>query len=227
MEDAAHAIHAAGGLFILAHPKDIGSPFCTGCRWDYDDFDLSLADGVEIWNELWSTGGAKNPGGLALWQQVQTEPRRWLATAGTDFHAAQDWGPGSPSVYVYADELSVVGVLRGLRTGRVIVSSGAWINLSLLGPDGQRCGVGESLASLATGRSPLHLELEWADVPEGAHLLARSSQDVLEALPLAGKGTMRLPVGSVEGGERFWLELYAADGDLLALTNPLYVVPVD
>jgi hypothetical protein len=222
MEDAARAIHAAGGLFILAHPKDIGSPFCTGCRWDYDDFDLSLADGVEIWNELWSTGGAKNPGGLALWQEAQASQGRWLATAGTDFHAAEDWGPGSPSVYVYADELSVAGVLRGLRAGRVILSSGAWINLSLVGPDGQGRGVGESLAS---GGGPLHLELEWAEVPDGAHLLARSNQDVLEALPLSGKGTLRLPLGAIEGGERFWLELYAPDGDLLALTNPVYLVP--
>ena len=33
---------AMGALFIIAHPQAIGDPYCTGCRWEYPDFDLDL-----------------------------------------------------------------------------------------------------------------------------------------------------------------------------------------
>jgi predicted metal-dependent phosphoesterase TrpH len=218
MEDAARQIHALGGLFILAHPHDIGSPFCTGCRWEYADFDMSLADGVEVWNGFWEASASKNPGGLELWQQLQAGERRFLATAGTDFHAADDWGAGSPSVYVYARDLSTAMVLQGLREGRLILSSGPWINLSVPGPHGAVYRVGDTCPAAA---GSVQVEIEWADAPADAHLLIRSGQDVLEALPVTGRGAVRQGL-SLSGSDRFWIELYAPDGTLLALTNPIF-----
>jgi len=216
MQDAARRAHELGALFILAHPNDIGSPFCTGCRWEYGDFDLALADGVEIWNELWQSGGNKNPGGLQLWQQAQAGPRRWLATAGTDLHSPLDWGGGAPSAYVYARELSRVGILNGLREGRLILSSGPWLHLLTRDARGQVYSIGDTCPA---ADDALELEIEWADVPPDATLLVRAAADVLNALPVSGSGSTRQ---AVAGGGRFWLELYDAQGALLALTNPLY-----
>ena len=221
MEDAAREIQEQQGLFIITHPHALGSPFCTGCRWDYADFDLARADGLEVWNGMWESEGDKNPQGLRMWHELQKNGLNITATAGTDIHNPHDWdaGMGAPVVYVNARSLSAEGVLEGIRAGRVILSSGPWIYLRAHseGTDGAIRGVGETCKSASR---TFKLTAEWVSVPDNAQLVIRNSQDVVEVVEVSGAGTISREV-IVEEEDRFWLELYRADGALLALTNPV------
>jgi len=216
MQEAARLTHELGGLFIPAHPLDIGNPLCTGCRWEYEDFPLDLADGIEIWNGGWRIA---NEDCLAYWQLLQ-KTRRISATCGTDIHSLEDWSAGKPFTYVYASQLSTPAVLEGIRQGRVVISNGPWIELSASSTmGGQEAGIGETLA-IKNGL--VHLTVRWEEVPPGAHLVLRNQHLVIQNEPLTGSGLRRSSM-TAQAGDRLWLELYDEENALLALANPLFI----
>lgn len=220
MQAAADEVHALGGVFILAHPNDIGSPYCTGCHWEYDDFDLARADALEIWNNDWGGTFGANARNLAQWQNIQQEPRRFPATGGGDYHSAQDWRPGTCHVYIYAESHTVAGILAGLRQGRVVVSGGPRLDLHAVDePSGSKAGIGESLRA---GGRPIRLQVNWADAPAGASLVMRGRQGPVQTWQPAEQGSAETHV-SARAGDRYWVEMYTGESLLAALTNPVFI----
>jgi len=224
MEDAARRTRQLGGLFIIAHANDLGTPYCTGCHWDDTDFDLDLVDGFEVWNSRWVHPDGGNPLNLDWWQRLQNSPRPRSvpATCGADYHREDEWGAGVAFSYVYADSLSMTDILEGIRRGRLILSSGPRLSLRVSPGDGaESAGVGDTLRT----HSPrVRLELSWEDAPLGARLQVHGKQGVLVDQAIAETGSLQpwldLPP---QPGERLWVEIYAADGALSALTNPVFI----
>src|SRR5208283_1018139 len=86
VHDVVRDIHAAGGLAVIAHPEDIGSPQCHGCRWDLPDVDPAQVDAVEIWNDDWNVTEQKNEHGLRFWRDWQERGHHVPFTGGSDAH---------------------------------------------------------------------------------------------------------------------------------------------
>lgn len=125
--DAIEHVHEQGALFAVNHPNlDLG-PLCIGCAWAHD-VDPKTIDAIEI-----LTGGYTPVGGLfyeqnlALWDGWLDTGARITPIGGSDDHRATlGTGPtdspiGNPTTMVWADELSVDGILAGLRAGRTVV----------------------------------------------------------------------------------------------------------
>lgn len=126
IEDAVAAYVDDGVFFSLNHPAlDLGD-LCIGCAWA-----LPIPDGVggiEI-----ATGGAEPAGQLFTplvierWEVLAAEGRLLTPLGGSDDHrAGQDTGPlgariGEPVTMVWADELSIDAIRRGLVAGRTVV----------------------------------------------------------------------------------------------------------
>jgi hypothetical protein len=115
------ALHAEGGLLQANHPNDP--------RWGYG-YDVPV-DTVEVWNLPWYyqpplPASSNNTWALHYWEGWLDRGAHVAATGGSDNHwvsttAAQ--GPGQPTTWVYVRDLSVRGVLDGLRAGHTFVSS--------------------------------------------------------------------------------------------------------
>jgi hypothetical protein len=124
--------------------------------------------------------------------------------------------------YVYADSLSATDILEGIRRGRLILSGGPRLNLRVSPGDGtDSAGVGDTLRT----HSPrVRLEFSWEDAPLGARVQVHGKQGVLVDQAIAETGSLQpwleLPP---QPGERLWVEIYAADGALSALTNPVFI----
>lgn len=109
--------HLQGCLCSVNHPKTDGPP------WEYGDLPY---DCVEAWQAPWPF---RNEESLAFWDALLMSGRRVIAVGGSDYH--QPLLPmkgrphllGQPTTWVYADSLSVEGILAGLRRGRVCVSA--------------------------------------------------------------------------------------------------------
>lgn len=139
--EAAAAIQQQG-LFSINHPVlDLGDA-CIGCAWVHD---LSIGsggaggagarvDGVEI-----ATGGYDEVGFIFndaardFWDGLLDDGSHAAPVGGSDDHkAGVDLGAfgspiGSPTTMVFADELSVAGLMQGIADNRVVVK--------LQGPD--------------------------------------------------------------------------------------------
>ena len=222
IDQAASEAHAAGALFIMAHPQAVGSPICTGCHWEFSHFDLDLADAFEVWNGPWPDPYDQNIKGLHAWRELQATGRRLPATAGTDFHSLGNWNSASPRVWVYARELSVAAVLDGIRQGRVILSAGPKLAFQVL-PDG--AGTPGEVGDIVVAPSQrATLSVSWDRVPQGNSLHLRNAEGLLLSTSLPASGSLQQLI-QIHRQERVWVELYGENGFLIAMTNPIFIQP--
>jgi len=124
MRAVREAARRQGVLFSVNHPKEDGPP------WEFGD--LFEPDCVEVWGGPWFIS---NYQALAVWDRLLREGRRVTGVGGSDKHQAPFTGElgwyelGTPTTWVWAEELSIPAIVEGLRAGRVFVSEG---------PDGPR-----------------------------------------------------------------------------------------
>ncbi len=219
VDDCLTETHAAGGAFAIAHPFAIGDPVCTGCSWDYP-IPAQGVDALEVWNGKWRDPDANNAMALALWRRLLGTAGSPTAIGGSDAHSDACWDPGVPFTWVYAHELSASGVLAGLRAARVMVSCGPWLEISAhLGETQPWAMAGSHL----TG-SDVAVRASWRDAPDGARLLLRRRQQPIHAEASGPAGTIVLRE-DVQEATWYTAEMWSAGGDLLALTNPIFVQP--
>ena len=144
MAEVAAEARAAGGLFSINHPRTGGPPWELGTDFAFDC--------LEVWNGWWTW---RNDEALALWEKLLQAGRRVIAVGGSDRHQGSVSGAqallavGQPTTWVYAPELSVRGILAGLRAGRVCVSNsptGPRVDLEVETEEGRRVNMGGELA---------------------------------------------------------------------------------
>jgi len=110
-------VQAAGALISVNHPKEDGPP------WEFGD--EAQFDCLEAWQAPWFVF---NDQSLALWDRLLRQGHRITAVGGSDQHQPPsdgEAGPlavGKPCTWVYAEELSVAGLLAGIKAGHVFIS---------------------------------------------------------------------------------------------------------
>ena len=198
----------AEGLFIIAHPFRPGDPVCTGCRWAYPELMPGTARVVEIWNGgLWDEA---NGAALEQWYRWLNAGYQMTVSAGTDGHRPAPEGVAVGFNVVYAEALSVAEILAAVRQGRTYLSSGPGLELTHAG-----LPVSGSVVEPETA-----LLLRYKDVPDGAVLRTVVDGSSHSERALAGDGQLEFTLPE----EARWgvLELRAADGTMLAVTNAVF-----
>ncbi|MCR8635020.1 CehA/McbA family metallohydrolase [Paenibacillus radicis (ex Xue et al. 2023)] len=146
-------VHRQGGLVGVAHPFRVGSPMCTGCFWEFEVSDWNEVDYIEVWSGLFPSIQRNNARAFAMWTELLNRGHRIAATSGRDWHVSDPvTDPISATFLGIQDEaveddgLSLVHrALDALRRGNVAVSMGPLPQLSVLGSDGTRAGIGDTI----------------------------------------------------------------------------------
>lgn len=118
LEDAIADTHEQGGLFSINHPLLNVGDLCIGCGWQQAVAPDSI-DAVEVMGGIFS--------GIPFWEDLLERGGHAAALAGSDDHSGGNGsGPlysplGIPTTRVWAEELSVAGILEGIRNGRTVV----------------------------------------------------------------------------------------------------------
>ncbi len=108
-----------GALFSVNHPKEGGPDWEFGSCFD--------PDCIEVWGAPWFISNYQS---LAVWDRLLRQGRRITAVGGSDKHQAPFTGAlgwyelGTPTTWVWADELSIPALVAGLRSGRAFISAG-------------------------------------------------------------------------------------------------------
>jgi hypothetical protein len=216
--------HRQGAIVSINHPSAFGDPWCSSCHWDYARVDYSTFDAIEIWNGGWADVETDNEGTLAFWSSLLDAGLRPTGIAGTDAHSPKDDDDASlGSTYVYAAEPSEASIIDGIRRGRVFVSRGPTLSFRATGSDG---AVVELPGGVLPADGTLHLSVDVDRLDESATLWFVTSGS---KVPLAAcePGATRVVDERELVASRWWrLELRrgaAANGDMLALANPVFV----
>jgi hypothetical protein len=214
MARIAEETYARDQIFIIAHPQSPGDPGCTGCTWRYNEMMPGTAKHVEIWNGPWQ-GDSNNEQALALWYDWLNQGLHLVATAGTDTHNARDYAARPGFNVVYAEQLSERALLQALREGHLYLSAGPALLFAASSASGEQAIVGDTISQ------PVALTLRWSACPDDAqvHVIANGRRWIGWAA--SGQGERTWPVSSAQAA---WCvaEVRSADGDLLAITNPIF-----
>ncbi len=211
--------------------SSINHPLLTPWDWQFGETDMRFVDCIEIWNDpYWPDNGQATLQAVVLWTAWLNAGYRVTAIGGSDYHCPPRpeegvFGErlGLPSTYVYAEELSVVAILAGLKQGRVFVTSGPKLALAV-DFDGTTYGIGADLG-VCEGTIEVNATIEAA--PSGARaLIVRNGETIAETL-LQGKSDNLTCSDSVDPAQSNWyrLDVFDQEGALLAITNPIFVGP--
>jgi hypothetical protein len=126
VESSISAFNAQGAVFSINHPTVNVGTLCIGCAWTYYGLDPQLLGGVEIESRGYKTfGDLFSAGAIALWEDLTASGAHLAALGGSDDHQGGQNGDGSrissPTTYVLADELSVAGIVQGIKNRRTYV----------------------------------------------------------------------------------------------------------
>lgn len=119
-------VHAEGALFAIAHPSLSLGDACIGCGW-MAELGGDELDAIEVQTGAYSVTGLFFSRTITRWEALAAEGHHVVAIGGSDDHRAGtgtgtfDSPIGSPTTMVFAEELSVAGILEGLRRGRTVV----------------------------------------------------------------------------------------------------------
>jgi len=217
MEQIEAEVTAQGGLFIIAHPKSIGDPFCTGCDWRYPEMMPGAARVVELFHVEWTDGDSNNEDGLRLIYDWLNQGCRLALTAGTDNHGEHPERLKYAYNVVYAEELSERAILAAVRQGHLYLSSGPMLKLEASAA-GRQAIMGDVLPA---GSGALELAIQWSGCPESARLDYIIDGAVYQSLCPVESGERTI---TIDGAKVHWALLTLRDsaGVMLAVTNPIY-----
>lgn len=111
-----------GSLFSINHPGRETGPSCTGCGWSADSTNYDLVDAIEIVNGI---NVETEISGIPFWHNLLNQGYQITAIGGSDDHGAGfgNAQPGTPTTVVWADNLSEVSIIDGVKSGKVYLKT--------------------------------------------------------------------------------------------------------
>lgn len=119
-------VKRAGGTVGIAHPFQLGSPFCTGGRWEFNVKDWESVDYIEIWHESFPNP-SENDSAYEMWTKLLDKGYHIAPSYGRDWHR-----PNKADVHTGCTYLGINGTvneenaIEAIKNGRMIVSTGAY-----------------------------------------------------------------------------------------------------
>ncbi|MGN0457508.1 MAG: CehA/McbA family metallohydrolase [Eubacterium sp.] len=115
-----------GGVVGVAHPFQLGSPMCTGGRWEFNVRNWQNVDYMEIWHEAFSFENYENDKAMALWTSLLDKGFHIACTYGRDWHRPITNGKHYGCTYIDIDgEINEPNALKAIRMGKTVASTGA------------------------------------------------------------------------------------------------------
>lgn len=219
MRAAIQYASARGALTSCNHPK----PF--GPMWDYAD--VEDYDCIEVWNGPWYVN---NRSSLDFWTGRLAQGKRIVAVGGSDWHNQTELqeepprAPGTPTLWVQLSETPTAGaILQAIRSGHVVLSDapdGPFLELRA-GPDLTAQG-GDLLRWDPGAVLPVQVHCLGA----AGHTLTLHDRNGVLYSEIISEPDQCVDMKLQTLHSLFVrAELVSGDGDMKAMTNPIYFEP--
>lgn len=208
--------HQQGALISINHPF----ADCSGCNWSYGP-DLDGFDAIEVWNGLWD--GADD-WALTFWDELLQKGKRITAVASSDSHRAVN-PLGQAAIHVaISGALSENAVLRSIREGRAYLTSRSTAPVVTFeaATDDRKYSIGDVIPIAGSHRILFKLGVSALTQPATIFLI--SDGKIVRTFQSPTAGNSEYIDLNVDHSTYFRLEIRDHNGDMLALTNPIFVV---
>jgi hypothetical protein len=227
--DEAHRLHALVSINHAYWPTNI---HCPGCSWDWTPItNFRKVDAIEIINGYHERGSLFSPppgNGIPFWEAQLAQGLRPTGVGGSDDHRAGEQlplhdGVGIPTTVVYASKLSQPAILEGIQAGHVYIK--------VTGPQGPDLYLKSGIAIMgdeikASASQTIAFTLDTRNASTATPRLYIDGKPITTTPPLRlDKTTGSCTYRWQSDGKRHWIraELLDPQGELLTLTNPIYI----
>lgn len=124
-------IKDSGGIVGIAHPFSIGSPICTGCRWEFEVQDYDNVDFIELWNRVNPDESFRSRLAYEMWTDLLKKGHRISCSAGRDWHRAESEMDNTALMYIGLYELTEDGVKESLGNGNFYITLGPRLQMQI------------------------------------------------------------------------------------------------
>ena len=216
-------VHLQKGLFAIAHPFSIGDPVCSGCTWKLENIDYQKVDLIEVWAGYRKERKIENYRSFKLWDKLLNQGLKVVGISGRDWHDVNERkSDGILKTFVYADSLSEDEILKGLRKGKVFVSSGPQLFFSAEYED-KRYICGDEIKLLE--KKPVSFQIQIGSLKELCQLqVIKNGLRLLSRFLKEGK-SQRIEFSDLPEEESWYrCEIYTKeDKELVCFTNPINI----
>ena len=219
-------VKAADGIVGIAHPFQMGSPICTGGRWEFKVKDWQNVDYMEIWHEDLTRITSENKKSLELWTSLLDKGYKIAATYGRDWHRRETGGHYGCTYIDIDGKVNGKNALYAIKRGKTVVSTGAKFFFTLH-KDGNTYSIGDTVQNgnytfsfSADLRSHQKDAVEESIVYKKIKIVTNGSKIVFEASLDERNANLAL-----EKGHWYRTELWGSvngDDRPLAITSPVY-----
>jgi hypothetical protein len=222
-------VKAKGALVSINHPRLPPGEECMGGGWSPQPAaDLSLVQAVEVVNG----NDVEGPmAGIPFWHEQLNEGFRLTAIGGSDTHDATSTSTspltgrvGVPTTVVYARELSIDGIVEGIRAGNVFLDTAGTRDRKL--EFTATCGnttvvMGGAVSVPARQSAKFNVRVEQL---AGGRIEVIRDGAVTRHERVAG-ASHAWSFEEISDGRRHWIRIDVrdADGRLALIGNPIYV----
>lgn len=136
IDDKISEVKNAGGTVGIAHPFQLGSPFCTGGRWEFNVNKWESVDYIEIWHESFPNS-IENDRAYEMWTGLLDKGYHIAPSYGRDWHRTDKKPSHIGCTYLGIDgEINEENALEAIKHGRMIVSAGGYLSFSITNDSG-------------------------------------------------------------------------------------------
>ena len=217
-------VKAKNGAVGVAHPFQLGSPMCTGGRWEFNVKDWSKVDYIEIWHMQFTPDSYENTNSMKLWTDLLDRGYHLAATNGKDWHRPVEGHFGC--TYIRMDSPTPENALDAIKNGRTSVSTGAKFFFTA-DVNGKEYNIGDTVPS---GDAVLRVYFDayarrsYAAENDIAYNEVRIITNGGECAAKASVTEQSIPL-QLKSGNWYRAELWGSFGgekSILAITSPIY-----
>lgn len=225
-------VNSSNGIISINHPGIPSDENCMGCGWQIDNIPDNVITSIEVLNGAtmgYSTEGAIQ--GWDLWHQMLASGRRMTAIGGSDDHHAAEESDkpgaiGNPTTVVYMNELSVKGLLDGIRSGRVYVdvegNKDYFLNLSASNK-GQEVQMGSVLKVAANDVIDLTVEVKGVSEAKVEFIIDGKLNADLTRIISPDSARIDAKWKADDKSHFIYVKIRNKDGRLVLFSNPIYI----
>ncbi|SES10098.1 hypothetical protein SAMN04487944_11828 [Gracilibacillus ureilyticus] len=205
--------------------RSINHPLLRPWEWQFKQTDLREVDVIEIWNDpTYQDNPLATEHALKLWDELLLDGHKIYGIGGSDSHnlpteSYQEGGPpsliGDPATYIYAENLSILSVLAGLRRGEAYVARGPELFFDIQDENGP-----VRLGSTFTGK--LTYSFHYKNVPADSKVIWIKNGERVESTNLLTEGLTEKMFEIEKEYAYIRLEVRKENGELVAFTNPIF-----
>lgn len=224
IDEKMKAVHIGGGLVGVCHPFQLGTPICTGGRWDYNVRDWSLVNYMEIWSEGCPFMNTPNRRTRGLWHSLLDKGYRITPTFGRDWHrSTRDIYHSACTYLLCQGEITDMKMKQAVKDGRSVISMGPLFYFNI----GEKT-IGDEIKA---GEYEIEFTLDFSRMKEMG-VPEKVTPERIKLITAGGKEALSLDAACLSARVKLtekWYnaELWGSIDDkkdcLIALTAPIYI----